>query len=100
MMRDAWRPAWWSVLAVLAVGATPARAEAVDLELVFAADGSGSIDDDELRLQRQGWADALTSRDVLDGIRDGPLGAIAVAYMRSEERRVGKECRSRWSPYH
>ena len=23
-----------------------------------------------------------------------------VAYLRSEERRVGKECRSRWSPYH
>ena len=22
------------------------------------------------------------------------------AWMRSEERRVGKECRSRWSPYH
>ena len=22
------------------------------------------------------------------------------AYERSEERRVGKECRSRWSPYH
>ena len=22
------------------------------------------------------------------------------AHMRSEERRVGKECRSRWSPYH
>ena len=21
-------------------------------------------------------------------------------YARSEERRVGKECRSRWSPYH
>ena len=21
-------------------------------------------------------------------------------YYRSEERRVGKECRSRWSPYH
>ena len=43
----------------------PARAESVDLELVFAADGSGSIDDDELRLQRQGWADALTSPEVL-----------------------------------
>ena len=26
--------------------------------------------------------------------------AINVAEMRSEERRVGKECRSRWSPYH
>ena len=24
----------------------------------------------------------------------------AVAAVRSEERRVGKECRSRWSPYH
>src|SRR3989441_7227957 len=24
----------------------------------------------------------------------------AVSAMRSEERRVGKECRSRWSPYH
>ena len=23
-----------------------------------------------------------------------------ITYVRSEERRVGKECRSRWSPYH
>ena len=26
--------------------------------------------------------------------------AISMVVMRSEERRVGKECRSRWSPYH
>ena len=26
--------------------------------------------------------------------------ALIAAYDRSEERRVGKECRSRWSPYH
>ena len=25
---------------------------------------------------------------------------LIVRYIRSEERRVGKECRSRWSPYH
>src|SRR2546426_4503205 len=25
---------------------------------------------------------------------------ISPGYIRSEERRVGKECRSRWSPYH
>ena len=25
---------------------------------------------------------------------------IAIQLVRSEERRVGKECRSRWSPYH
>src|SRR2546425_10819455 len=36
-----------------------------------------------------------------DGARghEGP-GAVAGAPARSEERRVGKECRSRWSPYH
>lgn len=73
-------PAWMVLAACLGLSA-PARAEAVDLELVFAADGSGSIDDDELRLQRKGWADALTSADVLTGIRDGMIGAIAVAYM-------------------
>ena len=27
-------------------------------------------------------------------------GNILAAISRSEERRVGKECRSRWSPYH
>ena len=27
-------------------------------------------------------------------------GDTKAAHQRSEERRVGKECRSRWSPYH
>ena len=35
--------------------------------------------------------------DTLHFDRSGVKGRIAV---RSEERRVGKECRSRWSPYH
>src|SRR3712207_9249514 len=26
--------------------------------------------------------------------------AVPIEVVRSEERRVGKECRSRWSPYH
>src|ERR1035438_581541 len=29
-----------------------------------------------------------------------PLDCAGCIYSRSEERRVGKECRSRWSPYH
>src|SRR2546427_7070999 len=44
-------------------------------------------------------ASALPSdflRDV-DGIR---MDGVAMKINRSEERRVGKECRSRWSPYH
>ena len=28
------------------------------------------------------------------------VGGTGVVGLRSEERRVGKECRSRWSPYH
>ena len=28
------------------------------------------------------------------------IGVADLARLRSEERRVGKECRSRWSPYH
>src|SRR3712207_332455 len=30
----------------------------------------------------------------------GRLWVILLPIVRSEERRVGKECRSRWSPYH
>ena len=35
----------------------------------------------------------ITDMDGRYELRDVPL-------LRSEERRVGKECRSRWSPYH
>src|SRR5258708_34099880 len=36
-------------------------------------------------------SEALAVQAMRAGVRD---------YLRSEERRVGKECRSRWSPYH
>ena len=41
-------------------------------------------------------------RDLPDNLRLAALGAWRGRErgMRSEERRVGKECRSRWSPYH
>ena len=39
--------------------------------------------------------------DYLAAVREaGESGLPALADSRSEERRVGKECRSRWSPYH
>src|SRR2546422_5075425 len=34
------------------------------------------------------------------GVAAGALGVVVERGLRSEERRVGKECRSRWSPYH
>ncbi len=58
-----------------------ASAEPVDLELVFAADGSGSIDNEELAFQRAGYAAAITDPVVLNAIRGGFHQKIAVAYI-------------------
>ena len=33
-------------------------------------------------------------------LNEGNMGSNKCTLDRSEERRVGKECRSRWSPYH
>src|SRR5256885_5267345 len=35
-----------------------------------------------------------------NSLRGQIMSKLTVLRMRSEERRVGKECRSRWSPYH
>ena len=56
-------------------------ARPVDVELVLAADGSGSIDDDELATQRRGYADALKHPRVLQAIQGGFHGRIALAYI-------------------
>ena len=47
----------------------------------------------------------LTHREIADLVTRGNRGFVWNVYKRmrderSEERRVGKECRSRWSPYH
>ena len=39
-----------------------------------------------------------TLLNIIGGIDGADAGSITI--QRSEERRVGKECRSRWSPYH
>lgn len=75
-----------AALAAALASCVPAQAQvqepiAVDLELVFAADGSGSIDDDELKLQRQGYAEAIVHPRVLGAVRAGYLKSIAVAYI-------------------
>src|SRR5256885_7325753 len=43
----------------------------------------------------------VLSRSILPiSLRNAVCASWLIANMRSEERRVGKECRSRWSPYH
>jgi uncharacterized protein DUF1194 len=51
----------------------------VDLLLVLAVDASGSIDAEEFRLQREGYAEALSHPDVLAAVQGKPRGAVAVA---------------------
>ena len=51
---------------------------AVDLELVLAVDVSGSIDAEEFKLQRQGYASAFRDPRLLQAIYSGPLQRIAV----------------------
>lgn len=71
-----------ALIAAATLAASPAMAaEAVDLELVIATDVSYSIDREEARLQREGVAKAFLSREVVQAIRGGILGKIAVAYI-------------------
>src|SRR2546430_17589607 len=53
-------------------------------------------------LSREGGRIEESKRELRErGLRISDLGASAQLHeQRSEERRVGKECRSRWSPYH
>jgi hypothetical protein len=55
-------------------------APAVDLELILAADVSGSMTKDELRIQREGYVNALRDVDVINATLSGTRGRIAVAY--------------------
>lgn len=58
-----------------------AAAERVDLELVLAVDISGSIDEDEARLQRQGYVQAITHPAVMAAIHSGHHKRIAAIYI-------------------
>jgi hypothetical protein len=50
------------------------------VELVIAVDVSYSMDPDEQALQREGYVLALTSKEFLQALRQGPHGKIAVTY--------------------
>ena len=52
----------------------------VDVALVLAVDASSSMDETERRMQRDGYATALVSSQVLDAIKFGHKGRIAVTY--------------------
>ena len=52
----------------------------VDVELILATDVSYSMDMDELAIQREGYAQAIISKEFLQALKALPNGKIAVTY--------------------
>jgi Protein of unknown function (DUF1194) len=71
------------VIAVAGLFCSPAAraAEEVDLLLVLSSDVSRSIDAPKFKLQRDGYAAAIVNPRVLQAIRSGALGKIAVSFV-------------------
>ncbi len=67
------------LLGWLACGA--ARAQPVDVALVLTTDVSGSIEVAEYELQKKGIIDSLHDSRILEAIKKGPHGAIALMYV-------------------
>ena len=69
------------LLAAALATTAQAPAGAVDLQLVLAVDVSRSIDEEEARLQREGYRTAMRDPAVVAVMSGGLLGAVAVAYV-------------------
>jgi hypothetical protein len=55
-------------------------ATSVDVELILAVDISYSMDMDELAVQREGYAQAIVSKEFLQALKSLPNGRVAVTY--------------------
>src|SRR2546421_9008969 len=75
------RPSFAFVAALLLLGPTARAAEPVDLRLVLASDVSRSVDTRKFQLQREGYAAALSNPRVIEAIRSGPHGRIAICFV-------------------
>jgi hypothetical protein len=60
--------------------ADKSAAPQVDVELILATDISYSMDMDELAVQREGYAEAIVSKEFLQALKSGPTGKIAITY--------------------
>jgi uncharacterized protein YbaA (DUF1428 family) len=73
------------VASMAATGPKPQLAQSksdpvVDVELILAVDVSYSMDMEELAIQREGYAQAIVSKEFLAALKTGPTGKIAVTY--------------------
>jgi hypothetical protein len=73
--------ALFTTIAILAGSPAAWAAEEVDLLLVLSSDVSRSIDAPKFKLQRDGYAAAIVNPRVIQAIRSGALGKIAVSFV-------------------
>jgi hypothetical protein len=74
---------WIAAVALLVITSGFAQAQQkVDLQLVLAVDASGSVNMTRFNLQKQGYAEAFRNPRVLDSIRSGSTGSIAVTMVQ------------------
>lgn len=69
-----------AALALAGLAEFAAAKQPVDLELALAVDVSSSIDEEEARMQRDGYVAAFRHPDVIHAIESGMLRRIAVTY--------------------
>ena len=69
------------IAALLALGGEALAQIKVDLELVLAVDVSRSVDEEEAKLQREGYVAAFLSPQIQRAVASGQFGKIAVAYI-------------------
>ena len=65
----------------MALAGAASAAEPVDLLLVLASDVSRSVDAAKFKLQRDGYVAAISNPRVIDTIRSGPHGRIAICFV-------------------
>lgn len=64
-----------------ALGLSAAKAQTVDLLLVLCVDASGSIDEEEFRFQREGYAAAISDPRIVRAMTSGPNRSAALAFV-------------------
>lgn len=69
------------LIGMIFAGTVHAEDTEVDVELFLAVDVSRSMTEEELDIQRRGYAEALSSSEVMGAIQDGLIGRIAVTYV-------------------
>ena len=87
----------------MSIGGEPQEVDPGELATADPAALAAAVLAEEAKRQKEQAersAEVILPDDLLPGVGVAQQSLRTTLRERSEERRVGKECRSRWSPYH